>query len=173
VAAPRHDVRLLHDQRVPTRDGITLSADVYLPLGGAACRRSSSGRRTSRRASASSPGASGSRAAATPPSSSTAAAATSPRATFVAWERDGVDAHDTLTWAAAQQWSQRPRSARGAGATAGSSSGSSLHLGHPNLRALAPQVIHDDYFWDGYWTGGAFQLALTLGAAALWTSALA
>ena len=28
----RYDVRLLHDQRVPTRDGITLSADVYLPL---------------------------------------------------------------------------------------------------------------------------------------------
>jgi len=34
-------------------------------------------------------------------------------------------------------------------------------------------VIHDDYFWDGYWTGGAFQLALTLGAAALWSSAIA
>ena len=30
----RIDVRLLHDQRVPTRDGITLSADVYLPLSG-------------------------------------------------------------------------------------------------------------------------------------------
>ena len=33
-------------------------------------------------------------------------------------------------------------------------------------------MIHDDYFWDGYFTGGAFQLALTLGAAALWSSAL-
>ena len=32
---PTHDVRLLHDQRVPMRDGISLSADVYLPLGGA------------------------------------------------------------------------------------------------------------------------------------------
>ena len=40
------------------------------------------------------------------------------------------------------------------------------------MRCIAPQVIHDDYFWDGYWTGGAFQLALTLGAAALWTSAM-
>ena len=46
------------------------------------------------------------------------------------------------------------------------------HLGHPNLVCIAPQVIHDDYFWDGYWTGGAFQLALTLGAAALWSSAM-
>ncbi len=32
-------------------------------------------------------------------------------------------------------------------------------------------MIHDDYFWDGYFTGGAFQLALTLGAGALWSSA--
>ena len=31
---PTHDVRLLHDQRVPMRDGISLSADVYMPLGG-------------------------------------------------------------------------------------------------------------------------------------------
>jgi len=30
------DVRLLHDQRVPMRDGITLSADVYLPRSGGA-----------------------------------------------------------------------------------------------------------------------------------------
>ena len=28
----RYDARLLHDQRVPARDGITLSADVYLPI---------------------------------------------------------------------------------------------------------------------------------------------
>ena len=32
MAPESRDVRLLHDQRVPTRDGITLSADVYLPL---------------------------------------------------------------------------------------------------------------------------------------------
>ena len=30
---PRREVRLLHDQHVPMRDGVTLSADVYLPLG--------------------------------------------------------------------------------------------------------------------------------------------
>ena len=30
---PLREVRLLHDCRVPMRDGITLSADVYLPLG--------------------------------------------------------------------------------------------------------------------------------------------
>jgi predicted acyl esterase len=30
------DIRLLHDQRVPMRDGITLSADVYVPRSGGA-----------------------------------------------------------------------------------------------------------------------------------------
>jgi putative CocE/NonD family hydrolase len=91
---------------------------------------------------------------------------------FTAWEHDGQDAHDTLTWAAGEQWSN------GRIGTWGRSYGALvqwqlMHLGHPNLQAAAPQVIHDDYFWDGYWTGGAFQLALTLGAAALWSSALA
>ena len=140
-------------------------------LGRPACRRSCSGRRTSRRASASSAGASGSRSAATRRSSSTCAAATSRRASSTAWTRDGEDAHDTLTWAAGEQW------CNGRIGTWGRSYGGLVqwqlaHLGHPNLECIAPQVIHDDYFWDGYWTGGAFQLALTLGAAALWTSAI-
>jgi putative CocE/NonD family hydrolase len=91
---------------------------------------------------------------------------------FTAWEYDGRDAFDTVSWAVGQQWSN------GRVGTWGRSYGGLVqwqlaHLGHPNVCCIAPQVIHDDYFWDGYWTGGAFQLALTLGAAALWTSAMA
>jgi putative CocE/NonD family hydrolase len=91
---------------------------------------------------------------------------------FYPWVTDGIDAHDTLTWAAAQPW------CNGRIGTWGRSYGGLVqwqlaHLGHPNLVCVAPQVIHDDYFWDGYFTGGAFQLALTLGAGALWSSALA
>jgi putative CocE/NonD family hydrolase len=90
---------------------------------------------------------------------------------FTAWEKDGVDAYDTVTWAADQQWSN------GRIGTWGRSYGGLVqwqlaHLSHPNVECIAPQVIHDDYFWDGYWTGGAFQLSLTLGAAALWSSAI-
>jgi uncharacterized protein len=90
---------------------------------------------------------------------------------FTAWKHDGQDAHDTLTWAVAETW------CNGRIGTWGRSYGALVqwqlaHVGHPNLRCIAPQVIHDDYFWDGYFTGGAFQLALTLGAAAVWTSAL-
>ncbi len=90
---------------------------------------------------------------------------------FEAWSKDGVDAHDSLTWAAGEEW------CNGRIGTWGRSYGALvqwqlMHEGHPNLECIAPQVIHDDYFWDGYWTGGAFQLALTLGAAAIWTSAI-
>jgi hypothetical protein len=165
------EVRLLHDQRVPTRDGITLSADVYLPLRGQAlptivqwtpyestrerfiawgvwfARRGYAAVVVDVRGRYESEGA------------------------FYAWAKDGVDAHDTLTWAASQPW------CNGRIGTWGRSYGALVqwqlaHVGHPNLRCIAPQVIHDDYFWDGYFTGGAFQLALTLGAAALWSSAL-
>jgi putative CocE/NonD family hydrolase len=169
--AARRDVRLLHDQRVPTRDGITLSADVYLPLSGGPlptivqwtpyestrdrfiawgvwfAQRGYAAVVVDTRGRYESEGV------------------------FTAWEHDGADAHDTLTWAAGEPW------CNGRIGTWGRSYGGLVqwqlaHLGHPNLACIAPQVIHDDYFWDGYFTGGAFQLALTLGAAALWTSAI-
>jgi uncharacterized protein len=165
------DVRLLHDQRVPTRDGIALSADVYLPRSGGPLptivqwtpyestreRFIAWGVWFARRGYA--------------------AVVVDVRGRyesegdFIPWEHDGRDAQDTLTWAAGEQW------CNGRIGTWGRSYGGLVqwqlaHLGHPNLQCIAPQVIHDDYFWDGYFTGGAFQLALTLGAAALWTSAL-
>jgi putative CocE/NonD family hydrolase len=168
---PDRDVRLLHDQRVPTRDGPRLSADVYLPLSGGPlptivqwtpyestrerfigwgvwfARRGYAAVVVDVRGRYESDGQ------------------------FTAWVHDGPDAQDTLTWAAGEQW------CNGRIGTWGRSYGGLVqwqlaHLGHPNLQCIAPQVIHDDYFWDGYFTGGAFQLALTLGAAALWSSAI-
>ncbi|HEX4521528.1 MAG TPA: CocE/NonD family hydrolase [Gaiellaceae bacterium] len=169
--SPGGDVRLLHDQRVPMRDGISLSADVYLPLSGGALptivqwtpyestreRFISWGVWFARRGYA--------------------AVVVDVRGRyesggdFYPWTKDGIDAQDTLTWAADRPWSN------GRIGTWGRSYGALVqwqlaHLGHPNLECLAPQVIHDDYFWDGYFTGGAFQLALTLGAGALWSSAM-
>ncbi len=168
---PSHEVRLLHDQRVSMRDGIELSADVYLPLGGQGLPtivqwtpyESTRERFVAWGVWFASRGY--------------AAVVVDVRGryesqgTFTAWEYDGPDAYDTCTWAADQQWSN------GRIGTWGRSYGGLVqwqlaHLQHPNVQCIAPQVIHDDYFWDGYWTGGAFQLALTLGAAALWTSAM-
>jgi uncharacterized protein len=165
------DVRLLHDQRVPMRDGISLSADVYLPLSGGphptiyqwTPYESTRERFVGWGAWFAQRGY--------------AAVVADVRGRyesegdFEAWSRDGLDAQDSLTWAADERW------CNGRIGTWGRSYGALvqwqlLHRGHPNLECVAPQVIHDDYFWDGYWTGGAFQLALTLGAAAIWTSAI-
>ena len=170
-----HDVRLLHDQRVPMRDGISLSADVYLPLSGGPAlptivqwtpyestrerfvalgrlvRAARLRRRRRRRA----------------------------RPLRVGGRVHGVDARTastpttSLTWAAGEQWCERPDRHLGPQLRRARPVAARCTSGHPNLECIAPQVIHDDYFWDGYWTGGAFQLALTLGAAALWTSAIA
>ena len=158
VSEARYDVRVLHDQRVPTRDGIHLSADVYLGIG----------------------------AGPTPtivqwtPYESTRERFISwgawfakrgfsavvfdvrgryeSEGEFVAWELDGPDAQDSLDWVAAQSWSN------GRLGTWGRSYGGVVQWqlinagGHPNLQCVAPQVIHDDYYADGYFTGGAFQV---------------
>ena len=167
----QREVRLLHDQRVPMRDGISLSADVYLPLSGGPHptiyqwtpyestreRFVGWGAWFAQRGYAA--------------VVSDVRGRYESEGEFEAWSRDGVDAHDSLTWAAGEEW------CNGRIGTWGRSYGALIqwqlmHEGHPNLECIAPQVIHDDYFWDGYWTGGAFQLALTLGAAAIWTSAI-
>ena len=99
-----HDVRLLHDRRVAMRDGISLSADVYLPLSG---------------------GPHPTLVQWTPYESTRerfvgwgvwfaqrgyAAVVVDVRGryesegVFEAWTRDGADAQDTLTWAAGEPW---------------------------------------------------------------------
>ncbi len=171
-SARGHDVRLFHDCRVPMRDGISLSADVYVPLraNGLPTIVQWTPYESTRERFVSWGAWFAQRGYAAVVVDCRGRYESEGR--FTAWETDGRDAHDTLTWAAAQSW------CNGRIGTWGRSYGGLVqwqlaHLGHPNLQCIAPQVIHDDYFWDGYWTGGAFQLALTLGAAALWTSAIA
>jgi len=168
----RYDVRLLHDCRVPMRDGVTLSADVYLP-----------------------------RARGPFPTIYQWTPYESTRDRFVAWgvwfakrgyaavvqdvrgryesdgeftayHRDGADAVDSLEWASGREW------CNGRIGTWGRSYGAIVQWqlagagGHPALACMAPHVIMDDYFADCHYVGGAFQLALSLGAALIWTSAL-
>jgi uncharacterized protein len=171
MADRRHDVRLLHDCRVQMRDGVTLSADVYLP-----------------------------RAPGPFPTVYQWTPYESTRDRFVAWGvwfaqrgyaavvqdvrgryesegafypyvHEGADAYDSLDWAAAAPW------CNGRIGTWGRSYGAIVQwqlapLGHPNLACIAPHVIMDDYFADCHYVGGAFQLALSLGAALIWTTSL-
>ena len=144
------------------RDGIELSADVYLPLADGPLPTivqwtpyESTRERFIAWGVFRAPRA-------TRPSSSTSAAATSPAACSTPGCTTGSTPRTRSRWAAARQW------CNGRIGTWGRSYGGVVqwqlaHLGHPNLVCIAPHVIHDDYFWDGYFTGGAFQLALTLG----------
>ena len=105
ASQPTYDARLLHDQRVPTRDGIELSADVYLPLAGGSFptivqwtpyestreRFIAWGVYFARRGYA--------------------AVVVDIRGRYESggvldpWVFDGVDAQDTLTWAVGEPWS--------------------------------------------------------------------
>lgn len=168
---PRHDVRLLHDRRVPLRDGLTLSADVYLPLargpfptviqwtpyestrdrfiawGVFYAERGYAAVVVDVRGRYESEGA------------------------FSAYVTDGADALDTVEWAVRQRW------CNGRIGTWGRSYGAIVQWqlaphAHPAVRCLAPHVIMDDYFADCHYVGGAFQLALSLGAALIWSTSL-
>ncbi|CAN5877332.1 CocE/NonD family hydrolase [soil metagenome] len=159
-----HDVRFLYDQRMPMRDGVRLSADVFLPRGSGPwptiLLRTPYQSLWSRwikhavwwaergyafviqdcRGKFESEG------------------------TFYAYFDDGRDAYDTLEWIAAQSWCS------GKIGTWGRSYGGLYQwllgpLQSPHLTCPAPHVINDDYFRDYHYVGGAFQLTLSIMAA--------
>jgi len=164
VSQPVHEIHCLWDQKVPMRDGILLSADVYLPqadgpfptlllrtpyestrdghIDWAAwwARRGYAVVVEDNRGKFESQGV------------------------FYPYRDDGPDGHDTLAWIAAQPWCS------GKIGTSGRSYGGLFQWQlaphrSPHLTAMAPQVIMGDYFGDYHHTGGAVQWAITLMAA--------
>jgi uncharacterized protein len=169
---PIHEVHLFHDQRVPMRDGVRLSADVYLPASGGPF-----------------------------PTILTRTPYESLRDTFVdrgvfwarrgyafcvqdvrgRYESEGIfgadaqeasDGCDTLDWVAAQSW------CNGKIGMWGRSYGALtqwqiLRHGSPHLSCNCPHVMAADYFDDYHYVGGAFQLALSIVAVIIWESGLA
>ena len=165
-------IRLLHDQRVPMRDGVRLSADVYLPAGHGPIPALVS--RTPYESTYSGYIAWGTWWA----QRGYAAVVVDCRGryesegVFHAYVNDGPDTVDTLAWVANERW------CNGRVGTQGRSYGA-LHqwlaapLGSPHLAAMAPHVIMDDYFTDCHYIGGAFQLTLSLAAAICFSTNLA
>lgn len=165
------EIRLLHGCWVPMRDGVRLSADVYLPRSGGPF-----------------------------PTVVTRTPYESGRDVFVElgvywaergyafvvqdcrgrFESEGVfhayfpeinDGYDTIEWVANQSWCD------GKIGTWGRSYGActqwlSAPLASPHLTCMAPHVICDDYFGDCHYTGGAFQLLLSLGIVVVWEASL-
>jgi putative CocE/NonD family hydrolase len=165
------EIRLLHGCWVPMRDGIRLSTDVYLPRSGGPF-----------------------------PTVVTRTPYESGRDVFVElgvywaergyafvvqdcrgrFESEGLfhayfpeidDGYDTIEWVANQSWCD------GKIGTWGRSYGActqwlSAPLASPHLTCMAPHVICDDYFGDCHYTGGAFQLLLSLGIVVVWEASL-
>lgn len=83
---------------------------------------------------------------------------------FYPFRDDGRDGYDTLDWICAQPWSN---------GRVGMFGPSYLGLvqwalaceGHPALQAMVPNVCPNDFWKRGFWCDGAFSLALT----SLWT----
>jgi putative CocE/NonD family hydrolase len=172
ASQPRHEPRLLHGLRVPMRDGVRLSADVYVPR---------------------EPGPFPTIVTRTPYESGRdhfielgvwwaergyAFVVQDCRGRF---ESEGVfhgyfpdieDGYDTLEWVAGQGWCD------GKIGTWGRSYGAltqwlPARLESPHLSCMAPHVVCDDFFSDCHYIGGAFQLLLSLGAATIWETNLA
>ena len=171
-AAAGNEIRLLHNQRVPMRDGVRLSADIYTPRA---------------------PDAFPTIVTRTPYESTRdvfielgvwwaergyafvvedCRGRFESEGTFHAYFPDIEDGDDTLAWIAEQPWCD------GKIGTWGRSYGAltqwlTAPLRSPHLACMAPHVICDDFFSDCHYVGGAFQLLLSLGAATIWETNLA
>ncbi|MDD5678679.1 MAG: CocE/NonD family hydrolase [Kiritimatiellae bacterium] len=79
---------------------------------------------------------------------------------FYPFVDDAKDGYDSLSWIAAQRWCDG-----NIGMVGPSYLGATQWLvapeGHPNLKALIPQVMPTDIWGHCYWNRGAFTLALT------------
>ncbi|MBX3014334.1 MAG: CocE/NonD family hydrolase [Caldilineaceae bacterium] len=169
LSQPVHSIRFLYDLKVPMRDGVTLSADLFLPSDGGPfpvlflrtpyesllqmhidwaiwwAKRGYAVLIQDCRGRFESEG------------------------TFYPYHDDGRDGDETLTWIAEQPW------CNGKIGMSGRSYGGIVQwqlapYRNPNLTALAPQVIMGDYFRDCHRIGGAVQWLLTVGAAVIFST---
>lgn len=173
LSQPIHDLRFLYDQRVTMRDGVKLSADVYLP------RYAGDGLPTI--------------LLRTPYESTRdmhvewavwwakrgyAVVIEDDRGKFesegifYAYHDDGRDGHDTLEWIGNQAWSNGKIGMSGR-SYGGIVQWQAAPFRSKYLTALAPQVIMADYFSECHRIGGAVQWALTIFAAITFQTSVA
>jgi putative CocE/NonD family hydrolase len=169
VQRPISDVRLLHDQKVPMRDGISLSADVFLP------RKFGRYPTILSRTPYDSLNATFMERAVWWAQRGYAVVIQDCRGRFEsggffrAFAQEPNDGYDTLEWLGYQRWSS------GKVGMWGRSYGALTQWQvapqkPPNLACLAPHVVPDDYFGEYHYVDGAFQLALAICAAAIWST---
>lgn len=157
-APPAYRVKLQYDVKVPMRDGVKLSTDIYRP---------------------DDPGTFGTIVIRTPYDNNAAGNAEDAmyfaargfavvvqdvrgrydsEGEWVPIVNEDKDGYDTIEWAAAQPWSNGKVGMYG-GSYVGMTQWRPATLTPPHLTAIFPRVAYSDLFHNWVYTGGAFQLA--------------
>ena len=169
TSQPVHEVRFLYDLKVPMRDGVKLSADVFLPRSRGSFpvilhrtpyennheRWIKWGIWFAKRGYAY--------------VSQDCRGRFESEGTFYAYHQEGADGYDTLEWIVRQPWCS------GKIGTSGRSYGGLTQwqlapLRSPHLTAMSPHVPPVEYFADYHYMGGAFQQALSMSAAIVFST---
>ena len=171
MVSEQYQVRLLYDQRIPMRDGVVLSGDVYLPV--AQGPFPTILHRTPYESSAERwiEWAVGWAAQGYAVVCQDCRGKYESGGTFYAYANEGADGYDTVEWIGNQSW------CNGKIGTWGRSYGALVQwLMAPEaasrLTCMAPHVITDDYFGEVAYIGGAFQLAHAILAAILYETSV-
>jgi putative CocE/NonD family hydrolase len=158
---PTHGLRILRDVKVPMRDGIRLSVNIFLP--------DTEGRfptifeRMPYGASGRDPGEFYARRGYAFVIQDCRGRHDS-EGEFYPFRTDTPDGLDSLDWICAQPWSNGRVGMFGP-SYLGAVQWALAAEHHPALQAIVPNVIPIDFWKSGYWRHGAFSLALN----ALWT----
>jgi uncharacterized protein len=158
---PVYGIRLLRDVKVPMRDGVRLSVNLFLPDTGG--RFPVIFQRMPYGASGRDPGEFYARRGYAFVIQDCRGRHDS-EGEFYPFRDDTPDGLDSLDWICAQPWSNGRIGMFGP-SYLGAVQWAVAVKRHPALQAIAPNVIPCDFWKSGYWRNGAFSLALN----ALWT----
>lgn len=169
---PTHDIRCRYDVRIPMRDGIHLSADVYLPVA-----RGPFPTMVLRNPYESSSDVNVNWAAWWARRGYAVVVGDNrgkyqSEGVFYAYRDDGRDGRDLIRWVAEQRWCNG-RIGMSGRSYGGITQWQAATEGDAPLTAIAPQVIMGDYFGEYHRPGGAFQWALSIAAAVTFSTNVA
>ena len=158
ISQPTYKVKLQYDVRVPMRDGVKLSTDIYRP---------------------DAPGTFGVIVIRTPYDNNSEGSVRDAidfatrgfavvvqdcrgredsEGEWIPFVHEDEDGYDTIEWAATQPWSNGKVGMYG-GSYVGQTQWRPAGLAPPHLTAIFPVVAYSDFYHNWVYTGGAFQLA--------------
>ena len=161
LSQPEHSVKMLLDQKVPMRDGVELSTDVYLPFGKGSfpviLERTPFGRNYQIHVEYAMENASRGYAVVT----QDVRGRYDSQGEWYPFIHEAEDAYDAQEWAGTQPWSNGKVGTSG-GFYLAVSEWQAAPLRNPHLVTMAPRISYSNFYHNWVYTGGAFQLDFSL-----------